>query len=260
VEEVEFLSGEVIGADLADADTLICMNCHQGRQSTVSVNEAIEGLDPDTVSEDLGFLNVHYFAAGATRYGTQAKGAYEYDGKTYNGYFAHQSNFQGCTDCHSTHALEVRVDQCANCHVGIGSAEDLKTIRESGVDYDGDGDTEEGIAGEVATMHEALYQAIQNYAIAVVDADVAYESHTYPYFFADTNQNGVADPDEANYGNRYSTWTPRLIQAAYNYQYVAKDPGGFAHNPQYILQVLYDALEDIGGDVTGMTRPEVTAP
>ncbi len=65
----------------------------------------------------------------------------------------------------------------------------------------------------------------------------------------------MPDPDETNYGNRYATWTPRLLQAAYNYQYVAKDPGGFAHNAKYILQVLYDSLNDIG-DASGMTRPE----
>ena len=63
------------------------------------------------------------------------------------------------------------------------------------------------------------------------------------------------DPDEADYGNRYTTWTPRLLKAAYNYQYATKDPGNFAHNGQYILQVLYDSLVDMGGDTGGMTRP-----
>ncbi|MFQ5576626.1 MAG: hypothetical protein ACE5G8_06510 [Anaerolineae bacterium] len=91
---------------------------------------------------------------------------------------------------------------------------------------------------------------------AAVGADpIVYEAHSYPYFFADTNGNGEADADEANYGNRYATWTPRLLQAAYNYQYVAKDPGGFAHNAKYILQILYDSLNDVG-DASGMTRPE----
>ncbi|NIO67568.1 MAG: hypothetical protein GTN71_00510, partial [Anaerolineae bacterium] len=38
-----------------------CMQCHQGRHSTVSVNEAIAevGVDEDTVSEELGFANIH---------------------------------------------------------------------------------------------------------------------------------------------------------------------------------------------------------
>ena len=40
-----------------------------------------------------------------------------------------------------------------------------------------------------------------------------------------------------------------------NVQYVGKDPGGFAHNPLYIIQVLYDSLKDIGYDTARMTRP-----
>jgi hypothetical protein len=123
-------------------------------------------------------------------------------------------------------------------------------------DYDGDGDTTEGLADEVETMREALYEAMQDYATEVTGAEaIVYDSHAYPYFFIDTNANGKPDEDEAAYPNRYATWTPRLLRAAYNYQYAAKDPGAFAHNGKYILQVLYDALEDMGVDVSGMVRP-----
>ncbi|HIP96211.1 MAG TPA: response regulator [Anaerolineae bacterium] len=257
VEKVEFPSGAVI--DSGDSDTNLCMTCHQGRESTVSVNALIEGLAPDTVSDKVRFLNVHYFAAGATRFGTEAKGAYEYDGKTYNGLFAHVKPYSNCTQCHDTHGLTVRVEACGTCHTGVKSEEDLKTIRMSPTDYDGDGDTTEGIAGEIATFQEALYTAIQEYATNVVGTGIVYNAHRYPYFFTDTNGNGVADPDEANYGNKYKTWTPRLLKAAYNYQYAAKDPGAFAHNGEYIIQVLYDSLDDLGTVVTvnttGMTRP-----
>ena len=113
----------------------------------------------------------------------------------------------------------------------------------------------EGIAGEIGTLHEALYAAIQSYAAETNAAPIIYDSHSYPYFFADTNGNGTSDPDEAVRENGYATWTPRLLKAAYNYQYVAKDPGGFAHNGKYLLQVLYDSLRDIGADVSAYTRP-----
>ena len=112
----------------------------------------------------------------------------------------------------------------------------------SDVDFDGDGDTKEGIAGEITTLHEALYAAIQAYGTETAGTTIEYNAHAYPYWF-------TAD------GERYASWTPRLLQAAYNYQYVAKDPGVFAHNGKYIIQVLYDSIESIGGDVTGMTRP-----
>ncbi len=47
------------------------------------------------------------------------------------------------------------------------------------------------------------------------------------------------------------------MKAAFNYQYVQKDPGAFVHNPKYVLQFMYDSIADLGGDVKGMTRPEV---
>ncbi len=125
------------------------------------------------------------------------------------------------------------------------------------MNYDGDGDASEGVAGEIATMQEALYAALQTYAADTIGTAVVYDSHSYPYFFVDTNSNAEPDPDEANYGNKYNAWTPRLLQAAYNYQYAAKDPGAYAHNPEYLLQLLYDSIADIGGDVSGMTRPDV---
>ena len=83
---------------------------------------------------------------------------------------------------------------------------------------------------------------------------IAYGSG-YPYVFIDTNGNGVANADEMSRSNRYNAFTPRLIQATYNYHYVVKDPGAYVHNGKYVIQVLYDSLEDLGADTTGMVRP-----
>jgi len=247
VTSVEFPSGLTIDAENADANTLLCMNCHQGRESTVSVNDAIEasGAANDDVSDKLGFRNIHYFPAGVTRYGTEAKGAYEFDGQSYNGLFVHwDDGAPGCTDCHDTHALDVQTDVCSDCHEGVSDMESLQTIRVSDVDYDGDGDTSEGVAGEIETIQEALYAAIQDYASGTVGTGIVYDAGAYPYFF-----------DEA--GERYASWTPSLLRAAYNYQYSVKDPGKFAHNPEYVIQVLMDSIDEVGGDTSGMTRPEV---
>ena len=248
VETVEFPSGAQLSID---PDNNLCISCHQGRESTVSVNSMIAGLDPDTVSDAVRFRNIHYFAAGATLFGGEAMGAYQYEGKEYVGRNAHVAGFDNCIACHGEHGLTLKTDQCEMCH----GTTDVETIRMSAVDYDGDGDTEEGLAEEVATLRDALYAAIQAYASDVAGTPIVYDAHAYPYFFTDTNANGEPDPDEANYGNRYATWTPRLAQATFNYQYSMKDPGTFAHNGKYIIQVLYDSLGDIGGDTTGMVRP-----
>jgi hypothetical protein len=249
VKEVTFPSGAKVALENLDAN--LCLQCHQGRESTVSVNNAIAGMQPDQSSDKLAFRNVHYFAAGASLFGTEVKGAYEYEGKTYNGRFMHVQGFQTCVDCHDVHALEVKTEACAGCH----KVEEPEAIRMTPTDFDGDGNTTEGIAGEVETMREALYAAILKYAAEKVGTPIVYHPYIYPYFFIDTNGNGVADPEEANFGNRYNAWTPRLLKAAYNYQFATKDPGAYAHNGKYILQVLYDSIADIGGSVAGMTRP-----
>src|SRR5690606_34475148 len=127
VEEVRFPSGAVVSAD--EPETNLCLNCHQGRESTVSVNRLIGDLEPDEQSETLRFLNIHYFAAGATRYGTEVKGAYEYDGKEYLGFFDH-ANVNECNDCHATHQLDVDVlDVCADCHEEVEEPEDVRNIK-----------------------------------------------------------------------------------------------------------------------------------
>jgi hypothetical protein len=256
VESVKFPSGAVLDFGVIDDDeearndTNLCMNCHQGRESTVSVDRAIGDTEADTVSDSLSFRNVHYFAAGATRWGTEAKGAYEYEGKEYVGFFDH-SNLNACTDCHGAHSLEVEMETCLECHEDIESVQD---IRYDFADYDGNGDDEEGIAIEIESLKAMLYETLQGYAADTIGTPIVYNSHAYPYFFIDANADGVADEGDTE---RYVTWTPRLLRAAYNFQYASKDPGAFVHNGKYIIQTLQDSLEDLGADVTGMVRPEV---
>ncbi|MEJ2413635.1 MAG: hypothetical protein P8Y34_11700 [Anaerolineales bacterium] len=239
VESVTFTSGNTVARAEGDESGL-CTTCHQGRESGLSVEKAVEGVAANTVLEGQRFINVHYFPAGATRYGADSGVGYEFPGKTYVGFFEHVDGFQGCTDCHDAHELEVKTDTCFTCHAGKDSVDD---IRMSDVDYDGDGDVEEGMYGEVETLKEALYAAMQAYSANTAGVDgIVYDAHSYPYYFNDA-------------GESYSTWTPSLLEAAYNYQYVTKDPGGFAHNGKYIVQLLIDSVQAVGGSTSSFTRP-----
>lgn len=255
-ETVKFPSGASLGfTDKPDAN--LCLNCHQGRESTVSVNKAIAGQDPDTVNDKLSFRNVHYFAAGATLFGAAAQGMYEYEGQEYAGQFAHVEGFATCVDCHDTHVLTAKVDACAGCHNNQKPDEIRMTTQG---DFDGDGDAAEGLAGEIETLQEKLLAAIQAYARDVAGTPIVYSASAYPYWFADTNGNGQVDPDEATRENGYKSWTPRLLEAAYNYQYSVKDPGAFVHNGKYVIQVMIDSINDLKTkvpsiDTTGLVRP-----
>ncbi len=231
------------GVELTDlGGNANCMDCHQGRQSTVSVNEATAGMDADIVNETLGFLNIHNNAAGPTQYGTKAMGGFEYEEEIYAGLYTHAAEFETCIACHDAHTLEVSPQQCQTCHVEAVDAGSLANIRMQRIDYDGNGDRTEGIAGEVDTMRDRLLLAIQIYAFRTEGLDnIVYEDRR-PYFF---------DED----GEGYETWTPRLLRAAYNYHYSIKGKGEYAHNNHYALQLLYDSLSDLGADTSGMTRP-----
>jgi hypothetical protein len=251
LEEIPFPSGAAVAVDGQNGP---CMACHQGRASAESVNSAIAGANlagDDAVSNDLRFVNIHYTAAAATLLGTEVKGAYEYPGRTYRGRNLHVSQLSGCTQCHQAHTGQVVGGACPACHQLGQSAAERARIRTPGPDYDGDGNATEGISAEITTLTGGLYQAIQAYAAKTAGTALAYDASTYPYFYADANGNGMADGGEA----AYSPWTPRLLKAAYNYQFAVKDGGAFAHNPEYVLQILYDSLEDTGADVSRLTRP-----
>ncbi|HUH96666.1 MAG TPA: hypothetical protein VLZ89_04860 [Anaerolineales bacterium] len=232
----------------------LCVSCHEGRASTQTVDDAIAKVaapSDDTPSANLAFVDSHSIS-GATSFGTEAQGAYEYAGKTYQGRFTRGGNFFTCIQCHDQHTLKVKVEYCTECHT---FAADVKNIRVNTTDYAGDGNTQEGVAFEVQHMHDDLLVAIQAYAKKTAGVPLVYDQKTYPYFFIDTNGNGKADPAEITAANKYNAWTPRLLRAAYNYIYVASDPGAFAHNNTYVFQVMYDSIADLGGNVSGMTRP-----
>lgn len=237
LDSVTFPSGQQVSGLGSEA---ICAQCHQGRESGAAVDEAITaaGVDDDTVSAELGFLNIHYYAAAATLYGSDAGGGYEYAGQGYAGVNSHAGN-SSCLDCHDPHALSVDITSCQGCHPGTVNPED---IRLSGEDFDGDGDTSEGLAAEIQGQQANLLAAMQSYADSVAGTAIAYDPDAYPYYFADANGNGTADEGE----ERYASWTPRLLRAGYNNHVVEKDPGGYVHNGTYLLELMEDSIADLG--------------
>jgi len=237
-------------------------------------------IDDEIAADDgpYGFINIHYRAAGATLFGSFAKGAYEYDDKVYAAKNEHVSSNDLCIECHSAHEGKLFIASpgfgptgCSTCHTNIvtdaavdydGALDEVRDIRMYGsqADYDGDGDAAEGMYYEIygATgLAEQLLDEIKTYAADTVGTAVVYDAHAYPYFFIDTNGDGITDPDEVSYGNRYSLFDATLLKAAYNYQVSQKDTGAYAHNPTYIIEVLYDSIEDLGGDVSGLARDDV---
>ncbi|MGB5301513.1 MAG: hypothetical protein WBP17_00005, partial [Gemmatimonadota bacterium] len=238
---VVFPSGE--SASYGNASNL-CMTCHQGRESKVSVDNTIAAT-----AGPYGFLNIHYFAAAATLFGTQVKGGYEYDTKTYVGqnlFTVHEALAAGaltdCLECHMNaatgddkdHTFMPEVTSCATsgCHSGA-SFEELSGSPSTNYT-------------DIQTLTGELLPLIVTYANDVLSMPIVY-SDGYPYW---CNDNG----NPCNFANGYQDFDATLLKAAYNYQTALKDPGGYIHNGKYIKQILFDSIEDLGG-TPSVTRP-----
>ncbi|NKX43761.1 cytochrome C [Roseicyclus persicicus] len=219
-----------------------CMTCHQGRTAGVTVVEAVAGLAEDGPNPDLRFINPHYATAAATWLGGYGGAGYQYEGRDYSGRFFHARPVASCVSCHQPHTLEVATDGCRTCHEN-GTPEEIRLARQS---YDGSGNTTQGIRVDIANNAATLMSFVERYAAEVVGVPIYYDGGRYPYFFADANGDGVADTADGN-PVVYASWTPRLLRASYNWKLVTADPGAYAHNPHYALELLYDSIEDLAG-------------
>jgi hypothetical protein len=45
------------------------------------------------------------------------------------------------------------------------------------------------------------------------------------------------------------------MKAAFNYYLAHSEPGAWAHNFEYIVQLLIDSISDLGGDTSSYNRP-----
>ncbi len=90
-------------------------------------------------------------------------------GNTYDAFFGHAADITQCNDCHDSHSLELKLTECATCHTGVATVDDVKNIRmvSSQRDYDGDGDIDEPINEKLPRCRKMLLKVIQAYATEV---------------------------------------------------------------------------------------------
>ncbi len=141
--------------------------------------------------------------------------------------------------------------RCGVCHADAnGNPENVRLVHPE--DYDGDADVSESLRSEIDGMATALLGAMQS---AAGPTGLCYDVAVYPYFFNDPNADGVCSTEEATSVNAFTLWTAELMRAAHNYQLSRKDPGAYAHNFDYIGQLLFDSTENLLQSVGSMTRP-----
>ncbi len=242
VASTEYANGVELSHDGFDN---VCATCHSGRQAGATIDAAID-------SGNLSFRNVHYFPAAGVRNGTESGVGYEYEGLTYAGFLDHDNRTQ-CTGCHdpvaSNHTF--RIDDawdsaCAVCHSDSMGPQDIRTVHLD--DYDGDGSIAEPLAAELQGLADLLLQEI----VANAASPLCY-SENFPYWLGAVGDGGGHCLPGASGG--FSNWTAGLMRAAHNYQLHHLEPGAYAHNFDYMGQLLHDSIEDLGGDVGSLIRP-----
>jgi hypothetical protein len=274
IQQVVFPSGAI--KTLGDSSN-ICMQCHQGRESGLSVVNA---------TFPRSFINRHYFAEAAIYFGTEVTASYEYQGNTYlgkNQFAGHeQIERQTCIHCHlnttnqetggikKDHDFFPNVEDCSSCHDNEqggplencpdkdaeGNTLPFKCLGRpsfyTNVDYDGDG-IAESFRHEVDGMQATLLVDMNVYAKANGYTAVMYTPGVYPYWAKASCY--LSDPGctPVSTGS-YSFPNRSLLGAAFNY-HSAQDPGAGIHNHKYVIQTLYDSIGDLGGSTAGMTRP-----
>ena len=73
-------------------------------------------------------------------------------------------------------------------------------------DWDGDGDTTEGVKGEIDTLAEALYAEIQKYAKDTAGAGIVYDAQHLSVLLVDADGDGK--PDKNDTGREHSPTMP----------------------------------------------------
>jgi hypothetical protein len=103
-------------------------------------------------------------------------------------------------------------------------------------------------------MQANLILAMSEYAEAEGYTPIMYTPGAYPYWKPASCYLHLPGCDPVAVGFAYAFPDKPLLGAAYNY-HSAQDPGAGIHNHKYIIQVLYDSIEGVGGSLAGLTRP-----
>jgi hypothetical protein len=226
-----FLDRNPVPSQALDANSVICIFCHQGRESGYTLFGSRLANNTPAGSN---FFNNHYLGTAGMLWGFNA---YEFViagvPRTYSVNSAHQST--NCAGCHmdkptsdnmtAGHTWVVNPNNCTTCHSTIAnppvtaqSLADpngfLSTTRVTSDTNDYTGDTG-GSTQPIAVAIWSLEAKLAN-LLAAQTPPVYYDDTAYPYFFS------TADPATHTNANGFKAWTLPVYKAAFNLSYVIK--------------------------------------
>lgn len=271
------------GVAVAEADlgaNRVCFECHKGRTAGLTQAEFEAQVDANTYEVTSGdaagtyngttnyqIAYLHYAPSMAILFGDVSKMVPTYPGKTYAGRFTHYDGVKfGCVDCHNVHSTE-----------GNHAAESKMT----NPDFTCNGCHQSGASFSVASLQDRTEAYSDRLLDTVLDAmEAAYNAGTI------TTANGFQDTLVNKLNELFNTSLTveqqRGVLMTYIEQRVSPFPnaaiakaanvwkiftyedgaphgpthhghgGAWAHNSRFARQVMYDAIEDLGGSLLGL--------
>jgi hypothetical protein len=243
--------------------TNVCVSCHAGRgnmDSLVTVAAANPGnTNPAPGPDGKTATATHYFNAAATIFHAQLRPGYEYVEKDYSDPAADPPYLHDDIGLNSD-APETGSGPCSGCHMGSDEAHTFAVVEKdeggviTGVPAKAacdachtPGESYEVTATLLEHEAEGYHQALEvlNKLFLTVK-DFGFDP-AYPYFFKDSNDNGVIEAGEAIFPNRVylsADWGDEgTLGAAHNYNYLYHEPGAYAHNRYYAKRLIFDSID-----------------
>jgi hypothetical protein len=228
----------------------LCIRCHSGREagSTIAADTDVDGVR--------SFWNSHYLTAGGTVFATTG---YEYVGKNYANVSFYAHDKIGIAVPGSPAATDA--GPCAACHMGTGTADhtwEVVTKDAAGVITAINSNTCVNChLGAYALTPAFLETEVHHYHAALdalkvlLDAKGMFFAPNDPYFFTAPWVDytlPAPNPNVAftNWAGVYGlpVWKD-VMGAAFNYNLLHHDPGGYAHNRFYSKRLIFDSIDFI---------------
>jgi len=234
-KEFKFNSGAI--ATVADLGVnQICFDCHKGREAV----KATAGTTTNVY--DVSYL--HYAPSMAILFGNDSKMVPTYAGKSYAGRFTHYDGEKfGCVDCHDVHNTEGNhvvhnkmqnpAFDCNGCHQ-TGAFVDAAGLQARTVAY-----------GE--RLRATIIATYNNRFDPDIDEDQFHEIMAARGAASNMKANDLAFATSVYKGFNYEDGSPHGTEHGHG--------GSWAHNSRFARQAQYDAIQSLGGDLTGLVRP-----
>ena len=204
-----------------------CMWCHKSRKDVTNYVLEENSITSTSWGPHLGPAADVY----------SGEGGYEFSGRNY-GNSSHTNLETGCVQCHmppvaansgiGDHSFYPQVSACQQCHNG---ADDFDIL---------------GGQTQVSGMLQRLRVRLNTLGMLTRDGTTPLDNELSDTDFAADNAlpqpSGTLVPDD-------------IAGPLYNYFVMARGGALGVHNPNYVQQIVYDSIEVVGGDLSGLTRP-----